>query len=201
MAEQYTKTGPQERVGGAGRTWGEFFARWSTRFSFIPLIGHMPSLVAGAIGTALEALGHVFKGQLGSALTAATTGAVATGVNVATAFSGYMYWGNLASGLFTDKALSTYARKGAEGVVGSLSQVLGAKPQVLSNHVAGIGSLDNAYAQNLRGPGQWATRRAEELGRNPRDMYRSYTNGSGAEHVSQLEAARERSAAAQTQIS
>lgn len=188
--QQYTKTGAQERVGGAGRTWGEWFSMWSNRLSFIPFIGGTAALVMGAIGTGLETISQLFKGNIGSAITTAATGAVATTVNSLAGTSGVVWWANLASGLATGSALGTHARKGSEIIIGGVTGVIGMKPEVLSSHTAGIGSLDNAYAQNVRGPGYWASRRAGEMGRDPREMYNSYRSGAGAEHVSQLDAAR-----------
>lgn len=194
MPKQYTQTGVQERVNGAGRTWGEWFSMWSNRFSFIPFIGGAPAAIAGFIGTALETLGQLFKGNIGSALTAATTGTVATAVNAMAGYSGAglgaTWWINLGSGVFSGSALGTHARKATEVVIGGVTGLLGMKPQVLNSHVAGIGALDNAYAQNLRGPGQFASQIAMQRGRDPREMYNSYRSGAGADHVAQLEAAR-----------
>jgi len=195
--QQYTKTGPQERVGGAGRTWGEWFSMWSNRLSFVPFIGGFAAMVMGAIGTGLETLSQLFKGNIGSAITTATTGAVATTVNGLAGTSGVVWWANIASGLTTGSALGTHARKGSEMIIGGVTGVLGMKPEVLSSHTAGIGSLDNAYAQSVRGPGYWASRRAGELGRDPREMYNQYRSGAGAEHSAQLDAAR---AQGQTQL-
>lgn len=197
MAEQYTKTGPKERVGGAGRTWGEFFSLWSNRLSYIPFHGGYAAAVLGAIGTALETLGHLFKGRFGSAVTAAVTGAAATATNYLSGTFGNIWVVNALTGVASGKNLGTHARKGTEIVVESLSGLLGAKPQVLSSHMAGVGSIDTAYAQSLRGPGYWATRAANEKGRDPREMYSAYRSGAGRDHVEQLEAARAQQAALQ----
>lgn len=188
--QQYTKTGPQERVGGAGRTWGEWFSMWSNRLSYIPFIGGSAALVMGAIGTGLETLSQLFKGNIGSAITTAATGAAATTVNSLAGTSGVVWFANAVSGVTTGSGLGTHARKLSEGVIGGVTGVFGLKPEILNSHVAGIGSLDNAYTQNMRGPGYWASRAAEEKGRDPRQMYDAYRNGAGAEHVSQLDAAR-----------
>ena len=190
--QQYTKTGPQERVGGAGRTWGEWFQMWSNRASLIPVVGAYLAWPMGMIGTTLETLGQLFKGNIGSAITVAAAGAVATTLNaaVSTTPNWWIYGGNIASGLTTGSVLGTHARKLTESVIGGVTGVLGMKPEVLSSHTAGIGSLDNAYAQSVRGPGYWASRAAEEKGRDPRQMYDAYRSGAGAEHVAQLDAAR-----------
>ena len=101
-----------------------------------------------------------------------------------------IWWINGVSGIATGSALGTHARKLTETVIGGVTGALGMKPQVLNSHMAGIGALDNAYAQNMRGPGQFASQVAAQRGRDPREMYNAYRNGAGAEHVSQLEAAR-----------
>lgn len=190
--QQYTKTGVQERVGGAGRTWAEWFSMWSNRASLIPVVGAYLAWPMGMIGTTLETLGQLFKGNIGSAITVAAAGTVATTVNaaVSTTPNWWIYGGNVASGLTTGSVLGTHARKLTESVIGGVTGILGMKPEVLSSHTAGIGSLDNAYAQSVRGPGYWATRRAEEMGRDPRQMYDQYRTGAGAEHTAQLDAAR-----------
>ncbi len=194
MPQQYTRTGVQERVNGAGRTWGEWFSMWSNRFSLIPpLFGPVGAFLTstfGFIGTAIESLSQLFKGNIGSAITTAATGTVATAVNSLAATNGIVWFINAGSGVATGSVLGTHARKLTEGVIGGVTGLFGMKPQILSAHTAGIGSLDNAYAQNLRGPGSFATRVAGERGRDPREMYNSYRSGAGAEHVAQLEAAR-----------
>lgn len=192
MPQQYTRTGVQERVNGAGRTWAEWFSMWSNRASLIPIPG-VNGLIAftfGAIGTGLESLSQLFKGNFGSAITAAATGSVATAVNTM-ATSGVVTWViNAGSALTTGSTLATHARKLTEVTIGGVTGIFGMKPEILSSHVAGIGSLDSAYAQNLRGPGAFASREAMNRGRDPREMYNSYRNGAGAEHVAALENAR-----------
>ncbi len=170
--ENYTVTGQN------------FFSRWSSKFSYMPfgLFTWPLTAVFGVIGTAIDSLGWLAQGKIGSALTAAAAGAVSTAVNTGdTIIDGavpWRWWVNAASGVATGESLGNHARALTESVVGSVGGALGFRPQVLASNYAGIGSINMAQP----GPGQFATAEAARRGMDPNAMYANYRSGNAQDY-------------------
>ncbi len=171
------------------RTGDNFFTRWGNRASLFPIPFVAPMVAAGLgfLGTAVESIGWMLRGNFMSALTALVAGSVSTLVNTSQGVFSWLYVGNVGSGLFTQRTLGTHARALTEGVIGMVSQPLGVKPVVLRSYTAGIGSIGAGAGQ--AGPGYWATRAAQERGQDPNARWAAYRNGDGRDHVAALEAA------------
>lgn len=173
------------------RTGGGFFTRLGNTLSFIPIVGGIMSAIASGYGTAVEAVGLLFSGQPLGALTALTAGSVSTAVNALESIPGVnaaFWWIQAASGVTTGRSAGTHARKLTEEAIGAVTGVLGIKPTILRSYPAGIGSLAEAYPP--RGPGQFASAEAQRRGQDPRAYYASKMNGDTAQHLFELDSAR-----------
>lgn len=185
--DDYTKTGKS------------MLSRWSSRMSFIPglrnfdlknipIVGGTITAVMGYTGTLVETFQWLFRGQVGSAMTAATAGIVSTSVN---AISDTLFWWiNAASGVATGSSLGTHARAATEWAIGSVGGALGFKPQVLQAYQAGIGYIgENNMASSQRGPGPFASQISAERGQNANEAYARYMSGAGGAYVNELQSA------------
>ncbi len=167
------------------RTGDNFLTRWSNIASAIPIVGPIATGFLGFAGTAVDTVGWLLRGKIGSAATAAVTGTVSTAVNSSIAASG-LWWVNATSGIVSGNTVGSHSRALTEGIVGSVTGALGMRPTVLRSYTAGVGSIGGGNT----GPGYYATRAAQERGQDPSAMWNNYRNGSGADHVAALEASR-----------
>ncbi len=166
------------RTGNGGLT------SFANKMSFIPLVGPFIAGTLGMVGTAIESIGWLIKGKPISALTVATAGVVGNTMN---AMGDTMWWINAGSGLTTGRSIGTHGRALTESVIGGVTGMLGAKPEVLRSFPAGIGSVGGGGAQ--AGPGRFASQIANERGRNANEMYAAYQRGEGGAHINELQSA------------
>ncbi len=185
---------------GYTRTGTSLLSRWSSALSFIPffrnlkgvlenipIIGGTLTAVLGYAGTIVETFGWLLNGQVGSALTAAAAGTVATTVN---AFSDTVFWwANALTGMTTGQSLGNHARALTESMIGGVTGALGMKPEVLQSHTVGIGSIGGGAAPQQAGPGYWASRASQERGQNANEAYTRYMSGEGGVHLNELSSA------------
>lgn len=159
---------------GYTKTGDNFFMRLSNKASYVPWIGSPVALLAGKIGTVVDAGGWLLRGKVGSAGTALATGAVATATNTMTSATGVgslINWGSFAT---TGRNAAGHTRAGVERVTSVVAGVAGIKPQVLQEY----GALkQNGFA-------------SAELSRrgvaNQQQFHQNYMNGDGGVHVNQL---------------
>ena len=180
----YVKTGEDGQS-----SWGAAFSRWSNAASYIPYIGSLPAMVLGAIGTGIESLSYLFKGQILSAGTALAAGSASTFVNSTAAASGVgslFYWGNVGSGLIGGRtAGSLIARKGVEEGIGLVTGVLGVKPRVLQSNFAAIGNGPGVPPlSSSRAPGQFTSSIAAQRGQDADAYWAQKQSGEAGSYVS-----------------
>jgi hypothetical protein len=170
------------------RTGNSTITRLTNKLSLIPFAG---PILASGLGTASvlwDSAKWLMRGKVGSAATELATGMVGHGVNVAMGSMGVFWWlTGAATPLVSSHTMGTHGRKLAEEAIGAVTGALGMKPQVLRSYPAGIGSMPGAANYFApQGPGQWATRAAQERGLDPQARYQQYANGDGREHVEAL---------------
>jgi hypothetical protein len=173
------------------KTGNSAFTRWGNRLSVIPVIGGAIATPLFIIGLVIDSGKWLIRGKVGSAATEFATGVASAAVNVAGSFSlgGLVWWmGKAISPIATEHTLGTHARAGVESLITSATGALGMKPTVLQSYPAGIGALPGAavYYQQ-QSPGYWATRAAQEQGKNPNERWQQYRNGDGRDHVAALQ--------------
>lgn len=171
-----------------------FFTSVSHVLSYIPSFGFlapllMPAtLIAGGIGTVVDAGKWLLKGKFLSALTTLFAGGAETVVNSISGGFGVTAV-KLGSGLGTGESLGTHARKAIEMGMGGLSGLVGAKPTVLSSYTAGIGSI-NSGAVATNGPGKWMSQAAASRGEDANAAYARLQSGQ-PEHLAALQSAQQ----------
>ncbi len=167
---------------GYTKTGGNWFSRMSGYMSYVPWVGVVVAPILGYIGTALDAGGWLLRGKVGSAVTTATTGIVASTVNGIEATG--LTWGSY---FLTGRSMGTHARKLTEAGISTVGGAVGFKPQVLRSYTAGIGSIGGGVAQSA--PGRFASQISAERGQDANAAYANYMRGDGGVHVNELQSA------------
>lgn len=168
------------------KTGNSAFTRIGNKLSVIPFVAPVVATPFLLVGLLIDSGKWLMRGKVGSAATELATGTVSGALNIAT---GAVWWiTKVGSVGFTGHTVGTHGRAMAETVIGGITGALGAKPKVLQSYPAGIGSLPGAgmYYQQ-QAPGYWATRAAQEQGKDPSQRWQQYRNGDGRDHVAALQ--------------
>lgn len=179
------------------KTGNSAFTRWGNKISLVPLIGGAIAAPLFAVGILVDSGKWLLRGKIGSAVTELATGTLSAGINTISGTTGggaLVWWlGKVGIAGATGHTVGTHGRAIAESLIGSVSGALGMKPQVLSSYPAGIGAVPGAGAYyQQQAPGYWATRAAQEQGKNPNERWQQYRNGDGRDHVAALQDAAQR---------
>lgn len=179
---------------GYTKTGNGWLTSWANKLSIVPFTGPITSLMIWA-DSGLTAIGWALKGKFASAATTLGTGAVSgmvSGMNTIGNPMMPIYWGaNVVSMGTTRRSIQTHARALTENATSFATRPLGMQPTVLRSYPAGIGGIGGA---SMSGPGQFASRIANERGQDANAMYNNYMRGEGGVHVNQLQSANGRGA-------
>lgn len=177
----YVKTGEDGQS-----SWGAAFTRWSNAASYFPIVGGGAAWFLGMVGTAIESVGYLFKGQVLSAGTALAAGTAASATNWFVSSTGLTWWGaNAASGLVTGRTAGSHARMLVEQGIGGITGALGVKPRVLQSNFAAIGDGPGVPPlSSSRAPGQFTSSIAAQRGQDADAYWAQKQSGEAGSYVS-----------------